>query len=173
MLINEIMANYGTDKPASVTPASMTPASMTPAPVTMDQGLMIAAAFTLELRNQAHFIHFSISGPEFVSLHEYFDDVYAELLKFYDTFAEQCAQHCDAFPITTCELMQALPDFEDLPSRETRDMLLTFQENVERGLLISSRLNEMCGCHIDVQDTCARYSAFLNKTSWTISRTLS
>ncbi len=136
--------------------------------------LIAVCAYLKELETQSHLIHLNYEGINFISVHEYLKTQYESHVQQFDTLSEHIRSLDYWMPMCSNGLREALTCFKHVESRNGRDMLTTYYQNLEDLVTMIETIQPMA---VDMR--CFDIANFLdelmgasNKGSWFIKSTL-
>jgi DNA-binding ferritin-like protein len=130
-------------------------------PCLCDQ-LILLSSLLLGLRDQAHLIHISYVGHDFISVHSWLKERYEEHAEQFDAIAELVRIHGAMLPNTVNELRNCLPQFDG------KACLCSYLSNIENLAAAAINLEKKATGEwaIDVSDAMVDLSRSAGKTIW-------
>jgi DNA-binding ferritin-like protein len=137
------------------------------------QHLTLLAAFSAQLQLQAHLLHFSYRGSNFISIHGLLKEGYERHLQEFDSLLEAVQMMGHDTPATHKELLKILPAFEHAMSTDNCQ-LSNYRENLlqQRKLAQEVEKEAQEAREIGIANMLAEIDAAAAKAAWFIAATL-
>lgn len=94
--------------------------------------LMSLASYANKLYTQSHLIHLNVEGPLFFPLHDFFKEQYQNNIDNFDIISELIRSMNYLMPMCEKGLSAACPEFQHVTSYDTRSMVATYIQNLEK-----------------------------------------
>lgn len=136
--------------------------------------LVALASYSHQLYTQAHLIHLNVEGPLFLPLHKFLKKEYTLQIDQFDKLSEFVRTMDTLMPMCQKGLLGAFKGFKPCKSYETKDMLMTYLNNVYEFGMEAKELSELArrvGAP-DVENYAATLVENSFKSSWFIKSTL-
>lgn len=136
--------------------------------------LVALASYTHQLYTQSHLIHLNVEGPLFLPLHEFLKGQYDLHIGQFDKLSEFVRTMDTLMPMCQKGLLSTYKGFKHCKSYETRDMLITYLNNLEDFGMKAKELGELADeiKAPDVENYAAQLVDETFKAAWFIKSTL-
>ncbi len=137
------------------------------------QHLTLLAAFSAQLQLQAHLLHFSYRGSNFLSIHGLLKEGYERHLSEFDSLLEAVQMMGHDTPATHKELLEILPAFEHSMSTDACQ-LSNYRENLLQQRKLAQEVEKQAqeAREIGIANMLAEIDAAAAKAAWFIAATL-
>lgn len=132
------------------------------------------ASYLYQLNVQAHLLHLNVECSNFLAVHEFLGEQYAQHVTDFDTLAELVRSMDYLMPMCQCGLFDAFKKFPSVKSYDAREGLTLYTKNLEAGAMMAKDLVESAketGAP-DVENYAAEVCGKLFKGAWMLKATL-
>jgi DNA-binding ferritin-like protein len=132
------------------------------------------ASYLYQLNIQAHLLHLNVECSNFLAVHDFLGEQYAQHVTDFDTIAELVRSMDYLMPTCQCGLFDAYKKFPSVKTYDAREGLILYTKNLEAGAMLAKNLTEVAretGAP-DVENFSAEICGNLFKSAWMMKATL-